>query len=211
MHHWSPRTSSFDQARGRYRVATSVDVANRPTYPAVHVAAVLGALIGVMGLVSMASSMRADAAWLLARAGVVSAVIGLAVFTVESTSEGLGLSVLAKEAASATGAHRADLVRATSGIAEGTYGPSLMGMAVLIGIPLVLVGSAMVMDTYPSWLGWAGICIGAATALVSLVLFLRPDALPGFLLYGVLGSLLAQAWLGACGVVMLRRVRTAGR
>ena len=142
--------------------ATLDYLATRATYPAVHAGAVLGALIGLMGLLSLAASMRIDAAWLLARAGVVSAVVGLAVFTVESTSEGLGLSVLAKEAAAAIDTPRADLVRATDAIAEGTHGPSLVGMALLIGIPLIVMGLAIVLDADPSWLGWTGLGIGAS-------------------------------------------------
>jgi hypothetical protein len=36
-------------------------------------------------------------------------------------------------------------------------------------------------------------------------LFLVPSLFPGFLLYGVLGSVVAQFWLLAIGIVMLRR------
>ena len=34
-------------------------------------------------------------------------------------------------------------------------------------------------------------------------------SIPGFLLYGVLGSVIAQLWLLATGIVMLRRSRGA--
>jgi hypothetical protein len=78
-------------------------------------------------------------------------------------------------------------------------------MALLIGLPLLLLGIAMVLDQYPSWLGWAGIIIGAITALAAIGLFLAPSLFPGFLLYGVLGSVIAQLWLLATGMVMLRR------
>jgi hypothetical protein len=37
-----------------------------------------------------------------------------------------------------------------------------------------------------------------------LRLFLIPGLFPGFLLYGVLGSVIAQLWLVATGIVMLR-------
>lgn len=82
-------------------------------------------------------------------------------------------------------------------------------MGLMIGIPLVLLGIAMVLDVYPIWLGWAGVVIGGATALAAVGLFLVPSLFPGFVLYGVLGSVIAQLWLVATGMVMLRRSRGA--
>jgi len=80
-------------------------------------------------------------------------------------------------------------------------------MALLVGLPLLLFGIAIVLENYPSWLGWAGIVIGGITALGAVGLFLVPSLFPGFLLYGVLGSVVAQLWLLAIGIVMLRRSR----
>jgi hypothetical protein len=80
-------------------------------------------------------------------------------------------------------------------------------MALLVGLPLLLLGLSMVLDRYPSWLGWAGIIIGGITGLAAIGLFLVPSLFPGFLLYGVLGSVVAQLWLLASGVVMLVRAR----
>jgi hypothetical protein len=47
------------------------------------------------------------------------------------------------------------------------------------------------------------------TVLAALGLFLIPSLFPGFLLYGVLGSVIAQLWLVATGILMLRRARVA--
>jgi hypothetical protein len=147
-------------------------------------------------------------AWLIGQAGVVTATVGLAIFAVESTSEGLALPELA-DAAAADPRQRVEFVRAAHAVAAATHGPSLVAMALLIGIPLLLLGIAMILDEYPSWLGWAGIVIGGATALAAVGLFLIPSLFPGFLLYGVLGSVIAQLWLLGTGVVMLRRARVA--
>lgn len=183
-------------------------VATRPSYPAVHLFAVFGALAGLAGLISLAGSLTRPSAWLVARAGVASAAVGLAVFSLESTSEGLGLPELANAAAGAAPGERAELVRAAHAIAAATHGPSLIGMALLIGVPLTLLGLAIVLDTYPSWLGWTGTAIGAVTLAAAVGLFLSPTLIPGALLYGLLASLLAQLWLAAAGIVMLRRART---
>jgi hypothetical protein len=79
----------------------------------------------------------------------------------------------------------------------------------LHGVPLLLLGIAMVLDQYPSWLGWTGLVIGGITMLAAVGLFLIPSLFPGFLLYGVLGSVIAQLWLVATGIVMLRCARAA--
>jgi hypothetical protein len=180
-------------------------VAARPTYAAVHLFAVFAAVLTLAGLVALADSLVRPSARMLARVGVASALVGLAVFAVESTSEGLALPELADAAARATPGERADLIRAAQAVATATHGPSLIAMALLFGVPLVLLGGAMVLDAYPAWLGWAGTVVGAVTLVAAAGLFLAPSLFPGALLYGVLASIIVQAWLLATGVVMLRR------
>jgi hypothetical protein len=83
-------------------------VAARPSYPAVHVIAVFAALTELTGLVVLAGSLVRPSAWLMGRMGVISAVAGLGIFGVESTSEGLALPELAGAASGAArGAGRA--------------------------------------------------------------------------------------------------------
>ena len=180
-------------------------VRNRPIYPAVHIFAVLAALVSLIGLVALSRSLSRPTSWLIGQAAVITATVGLAIFGAESTSEGLALPELAAAAANADPGQQAELVRAARGVAAATHGPSLLAMALLIGLPLLLLGIAMVLDQYPSWLGWAGTIIGAITALAGIGLFLVPSLFPGFLLYGVLGSVIAQLWLLATGIVMVRR------
>lgn len=180
-------------------------VASRPTYAAVHLFAVFAAVLALAGLVALVVSLTRPAASLLGRAAMASALVGLAVFAVESTSEGLALPELAHAAAHAAPDERADLIRAAHAVAAATHGPSLIAMALLYGVALALIGLAMVLDEYPSWLGWAGTAIGTVTLVAASGLFLSPALFPGALLYGVLASILAQAWLLATGLAMLRR------
>jgi hypothetical protein len=180
-------------------------VAARPTYAAVHLFAVFAAVLTLAGLIALADSLTRPAARMLARVAGASALVGLAVFVVESTSEGLALPELADAAAQATPGDRADLVRAAQAVAAATHGPSLTAIALLFGVPLILLGRAMVLDTYPSWLGWAGTVVGAITLIAAAGLFLAPALFPGALLYGVLASVIVQAWWLATGVLMLRR------
>ena len=165
---------------------------------------VTGRITLVHGLIARAWSMSIGCS-----STVVSATVGLAIFGVESTSEGLALPELADAASKVDPAQRVELVRAAHAVAVATHGPSLVAMALMIGVPLLLRGIAMVLDRYPSWLGWTGVLIGGATMLAAVGVFLIPSLFPGFLLYGVLGSVIAQLWLVATGIVMLRRARVA--
>jgi hypothetical protein len=180
-------------------------VRNRPIYAAVHVFAVLAALVSLIGLLALARSLVRSGSWLIGQAAVISATVGLAIFGVESTSEGLALPELTHAASNADPSQQAELVRVARAVAAATHGPSLVAMALLVGLPLLLFGIAIVLENYPSWLGWAGIVIGGITAVAAVGLFLIPGLFPGFLLYGVLGSIVAQLWLLATGIVMLRR------
>ena len=48
-----------------------------------------------------------------------------------------------------------------------------------------------------------------ATLIAATGQYLQPDLMPGFVIYGVLASILAQLWLIALAVVMLRRASSA--
>jgi Domain of unknown function (DUF4386) len=180
-------------------------VQRRPIYAAVHLFAVLGALVTLIGLTALARSLSRPSSWLIGQAAVTSAAVGLAVFGVESTSEGLALPELADAASNLDPGQRLELVQTARAVAAGTHGPSLMAMALMIGLPLLLLGVAIVLDEYPTWLGWAGTVIGGATFIAAVALFLIPGLFPGFLLYGVLGSVVCQLWILWVGIVMRAR------
>lgn len=185
-------------------------VAARPIYAGVHVAAIFAALLTMAGLIALVGSLTHAGAWALSRLGLASSLVGLAIFGVESTSEGLALPELARASASASQDQQAELVRAAQAVLSVTHGPSLVAIALLYGVSLVLFGLAVVLDAYPSWLGWAGMVVGAATLIAATGQYLQPDLMPGFLIYGVLASILAQLWLIALAVAMLRRASSGG-
>jgi hypothetical protein len=179
-------------------------VAGRSTYAAVHLVAVLAATTIAIGIMALAGSLTRPSAWLLGRAGTTTAVIGTAIFGVESTSEGLALPELAP-AAQAHPGQRADIVEVARAVAAATHGPSLVAIALFIGATLLLIGLSIRLEGYPAWLGIVGAIIGAVTLTAAVGLYLRPSLFPGALLYGVLASVVAQLWLAAVGVVLLRR------
>ncbi len=67
-------------------------VRNRPIYPSVHVFAVLGALVVVIGLFALARSFDRPGSWLIGQAAAVSATVGLAIFGVEEHKRRPGLT-----------------------------------------------------------------------------------------------------------------------
>jgi hypothetical protein len=192
---------------GADAAASLTFVAARADYAGVHIGAVFAALLTLAGLIGVAGSFTHPIAWALGRLGVASSLVGMAIFSVESTSEGLALPELAHASSSATPDQQADLIRAARAVLAVTHGPSLVAVAILYGVTLVLFGLGLVRDTYPTWLGWVGILIGAATLVAASGQYLNPDLMPGFLIYGVLASVLAQLWLLILAVVMLRRSR----
>jgi hypothetical protein len=180
-------------------------VAGRAWYAAVHIGAVFATLLTLVGLIALVGSLAHPAAVLLGRFGLATALVGLAIFSVESASEGLALPELARASAGATAEQQAELVRAAHAVLAVTHGPSLVAIALLYGIALIGFGAALVIDDYPSWLGWTGLAGGTLTLLAATGQYLNPELMPGFLIYGVLASILAQAWVIALAVVLLRR------
>jgi hypothetical protein len=183
-------------------------VTERPWYAGVHIGALLAATLSLAMLTALAGSLTHPTGQLLGRWGLATAVVGLGAFAVESTSEGLALPELARALAGASPEQRIELVRLAHAVGAATHGPSLAAIAVLYGIALMAFGLALVVDDYPSWLGWAGLAVGAVTLVAATGEYLNPDLVPGFLIYGLLASILAQAWLVALATTMLRRARS---
>ncbi len=189
---------------GADAAASLAFVTTRPLYAAMHIGAVFAALLTVAGLIGVAGSFTHPTAWALGRLGVASSLVGMAIFSVESTSEGLALPELAHAAAAAHD-QQAGLTSAARAVLAVTQGPSLVAVAVLFGVTLLLLGVALVLDAYPTWLGWTGTVLGAITLIAATGQYLNPDLMPGYLIYGLLASVLAQLWMLALGLVMLRR------
>lgn len=183
-------------------------VAARPDYAGLHIGAVFAALLVLAGLIGAAGSFTHPVAWALGRLGLASALVGLAIFGVESTSEGLALPELARASAGAPPDQQVEFARAARAVLAATHGPSLVAVAVLFGVTLLLFGAALVRDAYPTWLGWVGILVGAVTLVAATGQYLDPNLMPGSLIYGVLASVLAQVWLLALAVAMLFRARS---
>jgi hypothetical protein len=183
-------------------------ITGHPFYAGVHIGTVLGAFIGVAGLVAVTSTFTHGFGRLLARLGIVSAMVGVTVLSVEHSIDGVTGQGLAAAWASSSAGRQADLELAAQTAFQMLRGPSLIGILLLWGVTPMLVSRAARLERYPAWLYWIGLAVGAATVVSCLALLLREDLFPGVLLYGLLASILVQSWAIALGVIAWIRARS---
>lgn len=177
-----------------------------PLYAGVHIGAVTGVLISAAGLVLVAATVRTERARVPAGLAVASLLVGAAVYTVEHITDGITGQGLAGEW------YAVPAERATTELSAGILfailrGPSLAGIVLLWGLPVLLMALAVRADGGPRLLGAAGAAVGALTVVGAVVLLFAPDLFPGVLVYGVLASILVQAWIASTGIWMLRNAR----
>jgi hypothetical protein len=135
--------------------------------------------------------------------------VGAAVFIVDFSIDGVAGQDLAAAWETAAPAQRPELELAARTAFTILRGTSLTSILILWGVPLLLLGRAMLLDGYARWLGWTGLTVGAVIILAALALLLREELFPGVLLYGLLASIVVPLWSLALGVAMWRRAGTA--
>jgi hypothetical protein len=180
-------------------------ISERPMYAGVHLGSVLGVLVWVAGFVALSGTLGNGLSRELGRLGAASMLVGAAIFVVEHSIDGAAGHDLAKAWATAAPAARADLVLAAQTAFTMLRGPSLTAIIALWGFPLLLFGLAVRLESYPAWLAWSGVAVGAVTILAAIALFLQSDLFPGALLYGFLVSVIVQLWSLVVGIVTWRR------
>jgi len=179
-------------------------VASFPIYPLVHLGDVLGFLVFAGGLVALSASLTNHVAWAIGRLGVASVLLGTAVHIVDFSIDGFGLPMLAEAWAIASPSERANLELGARVVLATIGGPSVIALVFVWGSTLALYGLAVKKEGYSSWLGWAGVILGAAIFVMGTIFYLKPNIYPGALLYG--GDMLAaHLWAIVLGIAMWRR------
>lgn len=180
-------------------------ITDHPFYAGVHLGTILGVLLWAGGMLTLAGTLGHPVAKVLGRLSAGSVLVGAAVFITDFSIDGVAGQDLAADWAAATPAARPDLELAAQTAFTILRGTSLTSIIVLWGLPLLLVGWVVLLERYPSWLGWSGLGLGAVTVLAAIALLLREDLFPGVLLYGLLISIVMPLWSMALGVVLWRR------
>ena len=142
-------------------------------WPVTYVGFIFGVLLWVGALVALASTLTAGAAWALGRLGVVAAIVGATLHTVDGSLNAGALAGLARAWEVAPEGERAALVQNGDlllRILDGTWA----GVITLFhGVPFVLVGLAVVLShLYSPWVGWIGFIGGAGSLVIGIAMFL---------------------------------------
>lgn len=161
-------------------------------------------LLWLAALSALAYSFAGATAWVLGRLGQTVAVLGMAVLLWHYNIDGPALEHVADAWKEAEGAEKALLLERGTILTEATSGMFPLYVALLLGLPFVLFGLAVVSsDDYPSWLGWIGAAAGAVAFVVGSTNFAGFDVLPMNLF--VLTVLVLDFWMIAVGRLMWRR------
>jgi hypothetical protein len=183
-------------------------ITRHPFYAGIHLGTILGVLAWVGGIVAFSGTLTSGLAGALGRVGTASVLVGAAVFIVDFSIDGVAGQDLAAAWEAATPAQRPELELAARTGFTLLRGTSLTAILILWGVPLLLLGRAMLAEGYARWLGWSGVWTGGVIILAALALALRGDLFPGVLLYGLLVSIVVPLWSVALGVAMWRRAGT---
>jgi hypothetical protein len=186
-------------------------LAPRPEWPAVHLVAMVSALLFVPAFKALACVLEGVAGRILGQLALVSAAIGVAIFFIDYSIDGYVMKYLAEEWAASTGPDKADrllVADAVLGVIRGTVVSSLTWM---LGLPFLIAGLAVALGGgLPRWLGWVAALTGGGTTLAGMAVFVGAGD-PVFVA-GILLSFPSFAWLVVVGVLLWRRAgpRPAG-
>jgi hypothetical protein len=178
-------------------------LAPRPEWPAIHLTAMVSALLFVPAFKALTTTLHGVAGRILSQLALVSVAIGVAVFFIDYSIDGYVMKYLADEWAAATGPAKADkllVADAVLGVIRGTVVSSLTW---LLGLPFLIAGLAVALGSgFPRWLGWIAVATGAGTTLAGMASFI--GASDPIFVAGIMLSFLSFAWLIAIGVLMWR-------
>jgi hypothetical protein len=178
-------------------------IAPRP-WASHHLAIVACFLLWLAALTGLANSLAGGTAWVLGRLGQVSAILGTTVLLWHYNIDGPALEQVAEAWATSTGTERAIQLERGTILLLATSGMFPLYVALLLGLPFVLFGMAVVFSrNYPSWLGWVAIAAGTLALLVGTTNFADLDLLPMSLF--VLTVLVLDFWMLAIARLMWRR------
>ncbi|MQA26218.1 MAG: hypothetical protein GEU94_12285 [Micromonosporaceae bacterium] len=178
-------------------------IATRP-WALHHFAIVLCFMLWAAALSGLGHSLTGGAAWVAGRLGQLSVVLGLAVLLWHYNIDGPALEQVADAWAATSGAEQAVHLERGTLLLLATAGMFPLYVALLLGLPFLLYGIALVLDPhYPSWLGWVGIAAGGLAFVVGATNFAGFDVLPMNLF--VLTVLVLDFWMLAVARLMWRR------
>ena len=180
-------------------------VAARDTWSLVHLVSIFAVLLWLVAFMALSGTMPRGAAWLIARFGIASFVVGAAVHVVFFSIDGYALKGAADAWAAAPGSERESLLRAGDLVLLVQNSQFVSAITLVLGLPFVLFGLSVAFSrVYPGWFGWVGAAAGAGAFFTGVTRFVRLELVPDPVLFGVFG-LGVSMWMAAMGALMWKR------
>ena len=168
----------------------------------------VGNVLVVGALVALYRSITEGTGAALARLGLASALLALAVFMVVIGINGFAGKEVAEAWVNAPADEKAAAFRVAEAVQHMVVGVISLG-SVLYGTAILLYGLAVALSSiYPRWLGWVAVVVGLDGAVAGFSIFLYGASF-GTLLPFLLFSLLSILWVLVMGVLMWRRASAA--
>jgi hypothetical protein len=202
-----PRASDYD-ALALVQIVARTDSG---LWIADHLGIFVAVLFVVGGQLAFSRSFTGERAAAFGRLGAGSALLGAMSWTVFVAVDGLAQKRLADTWAAAQAADKAGALGAVLAVVALSGALLIMASIVTFGITSLLLGLAIASEeTYPRWLGWTGIVLGAAAVLIGFVqAYQEPSVLVSVVLPASV-SLGGTIWVLALGVLLWRRTATVG-
>ena len=180
-------------------------VAARDTWSLVHLISIFAVLLWLVAFMALSGTMPRGAAWMIARFGIASFLVGAAVHVVFFSIDGYALKGAADAWATAPGSERESLLRAGDLVLLLQNSQFVSAITLVLGLPFVLFGLSVAFSrVYPGWFGWVGAAAGAGAFFTGVTRFVRLELVPDPILFGVFG-LGVSLWMAAMGALMWKR------
>lgn len=180
-------------------------VASRPYYALIHFGSIVGGVLWAAGLRNYPQLLDDPRARLVAGWGSAVAAVGASVLAVQFSLDGFGLPALADRFAAADPVTRATLGNVAEITADAMVGLALLWVILLYGVAIGLLAVAgLLQRSRPSWVGVAGLAVGAWNAGAALTVALGGTVVPDWLAFvsGIVGG---DVWLIAWAVTVWRQ------
>ncbi|WP_274365277.1 hypothetical protein [Paenibacillus thermotolerans] len=179
-------------------------IVSHPFYKGVHLGAVVGVMLSVIGFVAFSFTLTDKYAATVSWLATAIMLVGAAVHIVEHTIDGHAGQTLAGLWHASSHAEQANIEHSAGTVFVALHGPALVSVSMLWGFSVLLFARAAKLENYPSWFYWSGLAAGSITFISALSQYLHPDLIPGFLIFGML-VFLVQLWTILLGFILLRQ------
>lgn len=143
-----------------------------PAWTPLHFFIIIAVALGVFGIYPLSRSISGDVGQPLARMGLVSGIVGGAIFLIAIGLDGVSAKSLADSYAAA-GAESREAVLASAEIFTAlSAGISSVAFFLYLGVTFILFGLAIALgEGYPKWLGWIALLAGLVSAYTGFLYY----------------------------------------